>query len=183
MYVQVAGPPLHFHISVCGMLDIITHPMDKGSLEHIVMSKPECYACGTGQQLLAVFSARPERGGSRENGCLTARLRRKSGAPNQHIICHVAISTHNLASIASITAFASTMFSCRCQREQPHQVPTDEVIPARFFDDTPMVRGVVMRWMARFNDVLDAKKLHLALVKLLETGSWKRLGGRLRLNV
>ena len=60
--------------------------------------------------------------------------------------------------------------------------PTDAVLPARFFDDSPAVK-VVMRWMVRVDDVLDANKLHISLVKLIELPSWRRLGGRLRLNV
>jgi hypothetical protein len=35
----------------------------------------------------------------------------------------------------------------------------------------------------RFNDVLDAEKLHDALSELLEIGDWRKLGGRLRFKV
>ncbi|KAK3395019.1 hypothetical protein B0H63DRAFT_63507 [Podospora didyma] len=65
---------------------------------------------------------------------------------------------------------------------QPARVPTDKVVPVYFFDDFPSVRDIVMRWMVCFDDVLDAEKLHAALVKLLERDSWRRLGGRLRVN-
>jgi hypothetical protein len=35
----------------------------------------------------------------------------------------------------------------------------------------------------RFNDVLDADKLHASLSRLLEIGDWKKVGGRLKLTV
>lgn len=57
----------------------------------------------------------------------------------------------------------------------------DDVLATRFFDDTSMVK-VVMRWMIRVDNVLDADKLHKSLARLLETGNWRRLGGRLRVN-
>ncbi|KAK3940297.1 hypothetical protein QBC46DRAFT_385795 [Diplogelasinospora grovesii] len=67
-------------------------------------------------------------------------------------------------------------------RSQPPRVPTDDVLPARFFDDSPVVKAVVMRWMVRFDDVFDAEHLRRSLARLLEMGSWRRLGGRFRLN-
>lgn len=69
------------------------------------------------------------------------------------------------------------------RRKQPKRVPSDDVLQARFFDDTSMVRDVVMRWLVRFDDVLDAEMLHCSLDALLNTSSWRRLGGRLRRNV
>lgn len=66
---------------------------------------------------------------------------------------------------------------------QPPRVPTDDVFAAGFFDNSSAVRPVVMRWMARFDDVLDAEKLRDSLDTLLNMESWRRLGGRLRLNV
>jgi hypothetical protein len=48
-------------------------------------------------------------------------------------------------------------------------------------DDTPTLRGIVVTWTLRFNDVLDPEKLHASLSKLLEIGDWKKVGGRLRL--
>jgi hypothetical protein len=35
----------------------------------------------------------------------------------------------------------------------------------------------------RFDDVLDAEKLRIGLVRLMELGNWGKLGGRLRENV
>ncbi|KAJ9136939.1 Transferase family domain-containing protein [Pleurostoma richardsiae] len=68
------------------------------------------------------------------------------------------------------------------KRAPPPRVPTDEVQPVHFFDDLDSYRGLVMCWTLVFEDVLDAEKLRDALARLLETGEWRRLGGRLRLN-
>ncbi|KAH8886350.1 hypothetical protein GQ53DRAFT_750620 [Thozetella sp. PMI_491] len=67
-------------------------------------------------------------------------------------------------------------------RQQPAPVATDTVLPARFFDDSPVVNPVVLRWMLRFDDVLDPHKLHAALTKLVSREDWRRLAGRFRLN-
>lgn len=75
------------------------------------------------------------------------------------------------------------MFWSKSKRRQPPPVPTDDVLPAHFFDDSPMVRGIVMRWMVQFDDVLDADKLHGSLEALLGMKGWRRLGGRIRSNV
>jgi len=75
------------------------------------------------------------------------------------------------------------LFGLRGRREQPPRVPTDEVSPARVVDDSPAVRPVVIQWIARFDHVLDAEKLHISLEKLLGMEGWRRLGGRLRLDV
>lgn len=67
-------------------------------------------------------------------------------------------------------------------RRQPRRVASDAVFPVNEFDEA--MKDYVLRWMVRFNDVLDADKLHAALVQLLEAGpGWRRLGGRLRVNV
>ena len=63
------------------------------------------------------------------------------------------------------------------------KVPTDEVLSPFFFDDTPLYRNAISCWKLRFNDVLDADKLHAALTQLIEVGGWTKLGGRFRLNV
>lgn len=65
---------------------------------------------------------------------------------------------------------------------QPAQIPTDEIIPAKFFDDTPVNRNIVLYLTFRFNDVLNASSLHDSLSSLLEIDGWGRLGGRLRVN-
>lgn len=41
----------------------------------------------------------------------------------------------------------------------------------------------VLGWTMRFNDVLDADKLHSSLTRLLSIGDWRKLGGRLKRNV
>ncbi|KAK7993289.1 Ribokinase-like protein [Apiospora arundinis] len=63
------------------------------------------------------------------------------------------------------------------------RVPTDEVLPVFFFDDTPMLRNAIMCWTMRFNDVLDAEKLHHSLARLVSRDDgWRKLRGRIRLN-
>lgn len=68
-------------------------------------------------------------------------------------------------------------------RAAPPQVPTDQVVPMLYFDDTNMTRGMIMCHTMKFHDVLDADKLHDSLSRLLNLGGWRKLGGRLRLNV
>ncbi|KAL2760986.1 hypothetical protein ACRALDRAFT_1028057 [Sodiomyces alcalophilus JCM 7366] len=67
------------------------------------------------------------------------------------------------------------------RRIPPQKIETDQIFPVHFFDDTPTYRGLIMSWTLRFNDVLDADKLHDSLARLLEMGDWRKLGGRLRL--
>ncbi|KAK0634200.1 hypothetical protein B0T14DRAFT_508540 [Immersiella caudata] len=62
------------------------------------------------------------------------------------------------------------------------RVETDDVYPLHMLDDTKTLRGIIVTWTLRFNDVLDADKLHVSLCKLLEMGDWIKIGGRLRLN-
>ncbi|ROT41992.1 hypothetical protein SODALDRAFT_374374 [Sodiomyces alkalinus F11] len=69
------------------------------------------------------------------------------------------------------------------RRVPPPKIETDEIFPVHFFDDTPTYRDLILCWTLRFNDVLDADKLHDALVRLLNMGDWRKLGGRLRLRV
>ncbi|KAM4056683.1 transcriptional regulator sdnM [Hirsutella rhossiliensis] len=71
----------------------------------------------------------------------------------------------------------------KAKRVTQARVPTDEILPVFFFDDTPMLRNAVMCWTMRFNDVLDPEKLHQSLARLLERGDgWRKLRGRIRLN-
>lgn len=66
----------------------------------------------------------------------------------------------------------------------PADNPTDHVIPSRFWDSSAMVPDIVMRGIARFDDILDPEKLHDSLDRLLSRDDgWGRLGGRLRKNV
>lgn len=66
---------------------------------------------------------------------------------------------------------------------EPQRVPTDEVLPMHHFDDQPMNHSIILGWTLRFNDVLDADKLHDGLAGLLEIGDWRKLGGRIRKGV
>ncbi|KAK0726069.1 hypothetical protein B0H67DRAFT_481573 [Lasiosphaeris hirsuta] len=66
-------------------------------------------------------------------------------------------------------------------RTRPARVETDDIYPLHMLDDTKTLRGIVVTWTLRFNDVLDADKLHNSLSALLEIGDWRKLGGRLRL--
>ncbi|EPS38852.1 hypothetical protein H072_7394 [Dactylellina haptotyla CBS 200.50] len=58
---------------------------------------------------------------------------------------------------------------------------TDDVFPLHMLDDTQTLRQILVGWTLHFNDVLDADKLHASLSALLDTGDWRKLGGRLRL--
>lgn len=55
----------------------------------------------------------------------------------------------------------------------------DDVYPLFMLDDNKTLHGIVITWTLRFNDVLDADRLHTSLCKLLEIGDWRKLGGRL----
>jgi hypothetical protein len=69
------------------------------------------------------------------------------------------------------------------KRSPPPPVPSDTIIPTFQFDDTATYRNTILCQMLCFDDVPDPDKLHDALKKLLEIGGWRKLGGRLRLNV
>ncbi|KAM3089601.1 hypothetical protein ACMFMG_001185 [Clarireedia jacksonii] len=64
---------------------------------------------------------------------------------------------------------------------QAKEVETDDVFPVHPFDDIKTFRRIMLGWTMRFNDVLDAEKLHDSLTKLLQIGDWRKLGGRYRL--
>jgi hypothetical protein len=68
-------------------------------------------------------------------------------------------------------------------RRFPPLVESDDIYPVHMLDDTKTLRSIVVTWTLCFNDVLDAQKLHASLSRLLEIGDWKKVGGRLRLNV
>lgn len=67
--------------------------------------------------------------------------------------------------------------------ERPQHIPTDEILPMHDFDARPQVRDIIIGWTLRFDDILEADKLSVALSQLLEIGDWRKLGGRLRENV
>ncbi|KAI7765337.1 hypothetical protein LZL87_009866 [Fusarium oxysporum] len=59
--------------------------------------------------------------------------------------------------------------------------PSDDIVyPTHMIDNVSILKFLVMAWTMRFNDVLDAEKLHQSLSELLTIGDWKKLGGRLR---
>jgi hypothetical protein len=62
-------------------------------------------------------------------------------------------------------------------------VPTDMIMPVYYFDDTPLLRNSVQCWALRFNDILDPDMLQRSLSLLIEREGWRKLGGRIRLNV
>lgn len=68
-------------------------------------------------------------------------------------------------------------------RRLPAPIENDDVYPVHMLDDTKTLRGLIVTWTLRFNDVLDADKLHTSLSRLLELGDWRKVGGRLRLKV
>lgn len=68
------------------------------------------------------------------------------------------------------------------KRHSPGRVPSDDVVPLPFFDDTDVFRRIILNVTFRFDDVLDHEKLRVALTRLLEIGDWRKLGARLRRN-
>lgn len=68
-------------------------------------------------------------------------------------------------------------------RSPPPRVETDDIYPVHMLDDTKTLRGIVVTWTLRFDDVLDPVKLHKSLLQLLEMGDWRKIGGRLRMKV
>lgn len=59
----------------------------------------------------------------------------------------------------------------------------DIIYPVHTLDDTKTLHNIVVAWTLRFDDVLDADKLHSSLSRLLEIGDWLKLGGRPRRKV
>lgn len=57
------------------------------------------------------------------------------------------------------------------------------IYPIHTLDNAREYRKLFMSYIFRFNSVLDGQKLADALSKLLETNDWKKLGGRLHVNV
>ncbi|KAH6658522.1 hypothetical protein BKA67DRAFT_656711 [Truncatella angustata] len=65
----------------------------------------------------------------------------------------------------------------------PARVPTDTVVPFRYFDDTPLWRSFILYSMFAFDDVLDPKRLRDGLERLARRDGWQKIGARLRRNV
>lgn len=74
---------------------------------------------------------------------------------------------------------ALSIFGCLC----PPQDDEYEVYPAHFIDQGGLIRDVISNYVLRYDAVLDPTILHDSLAALLRTGDWRKLGGRLRLNV
>jgi hypothetical protein len=67
--------------------------------------------------------------------------------------------------------------------ETSQAAANDTRIPFHFWDDVPYTRGICLNVTLRLEEVLDTKKLHDSVERLLEIGDWKKLGARLRQNV
>lgn len=68
-------------------------------------------------------------------------------------------------------------------RKPPNAVPTDTVVPLRFWDDKDYLRCFTVDFTYRFDDVLDVQKLQSALDRLMRIGDWGQLGARIRRKV
>ncbi|PHH59829.1 hypothetical protein CDD81_2465 [Ophiocordyceps australis] len=62
----------------------------------------------------------------------------------------------------------------------PAPVPTDSVVPLRFYDVLPLVQALMFNTTFVIDDVLDPLKLQQSLAALAERDGWRRLGARLR---
>ncbi|OGM49454.1 hypothetical protein ABOM_001646 [Aspergillus bombycis] len=85
-------------------------------------------------------------------------------------------------SIESPTEGAAMGLSSVFGRARPATIPTDRIVPLRYWDDLHYLRSLSHDFTFRFDDVLDASKLEGALDRLMEIGDWGQLGARLRLN-
>lgn len=68
-------------------------------------------------------------------------------------------------------------------RKAPARVPTDTVVPLRYWDDNVALKSLVVFSLSRFDEALDAGKLHSSLERLISRKGWRKLGARLRKNV
>lgn len=98
-------------------------------------------------------------------------------APNFDPFCHYHPNRICQSKTTAMGLFATF------RRRQPPMVPTDRIIPLRFWDDLSHLRSLVHNFTLRFDDVLDIPKLRAALERLMDIGDWGQLGARLRLNV
>lgn len=85
-----------------------------------------------------------------------------------------------LRAFASRTTISSKLNST--SRDTQH-ANDDDIYPVHMLDDTEGTRNYMVGQTFKFNDVLDAEKLHASLSRLLEIGDWRKLGGRLRFKV
>lgn len=75
------------------------------------------------------------------------------------------------------------LFGSQKPAAAPARVDTDTVIPLNAADDTDVLRSVCVVLSYRFDDVLDPEKLRDSFKRLLDRPGWRKIGGRLRLNV
>lgn len=68
-------------------------------------------------------------------------------------------------------------------RQSVPVVATDEIVPVHLFDATTALRGCILVWMFRFDEILDPDKLHTSLSRLFQREGWQKLGGRYRRRV
>ncbi|KAH8671645.1 hypothetical protein BX600DRAFT_459440 [Xylariales sp. PMI_506] len=76
--------------------------------------------------------------------------------------------------------FFIRLFGSRQSAALPPDADTDDVYPVHVLDNMTGVKESCPIVLMRFNDVLDAEKLHASLVRVLELGDWKKAGGRFR---
>ena len=62
-------------------------------------------------------------------------------------------------------------------------IEDDEIYPVHFIDQAAVIRSSLISYTFRYAHVLDAQQLRDALVNLLGSGQWRKLGGRLRRSV
>ncbi|KAM0806699.1 hypothetical protein AB5N19_07036 [Seiridium cardinale] len=67
-------------------------------------------------------------------------------------------------------------------KKAPARVPTDTVVPLRYWDDTVVLKSLVVYSLYRYDVALDAKKLYDSLERLVSLKGWRKLGARLRKN-
>lgn len=65
----------------------------------------------------------------------------------------------------------------------PPIVEGDRILPMHLFDDTTANNNVLLSVTLCFDKVLHPDRIHSALVRLLQIGEWRKLGGRLRRHV
>ncbi|KAH8179932.1 transferase family protein [Sarocladium implicatum] len=65
---------------------------------------------------------------------------------------------------------------------RPRLYETDEIQPVHILDDVNILAEYDLFWIFPFREVLDADLLGRSLSEVIETGDWRRLGGRFRRN-
>ena len=65
----------------------------------------------------------------------------------------------------------------------PPTIKGDQIVPMHLFDDTAANNNVLLSVTLCFDKVLHPERIHSALVRLLQIGEWRKLGGRLRRHV